>query len=507
MRGFGPPAQGPAPFKVGDKVEFSQGPETIEAVVTAVNSTSGLVTIRYTFMGQELENQRPASWLRPRSTGGFARPGTAPRPEPAGAPLHVWTDSTGQHKTEAQFLELLADGQLRLKKPDGTVVKLPLAKLSEADQQYAQQLAKGGGEDPFGNAETKPAGDRGEPKAVTSADWSQVRLVVVDPSAPQRLAPDAATAPPLGTLRPIALQPPPGGGLEAGFFEFVSGLLLDATQRQILVVHGDRNPGGARPSRVERCDLREAKSLGSITLATAKVPRDLSPDGQLLVCLPNWVSPNGADQVEVWRLDRAGAEPVISWSTKQSTDGPPEPVDGALFLTPERLLTSAGWNGKLVVWDVKTARALYTLQGRGQCRPALSANRKQLAVTVDTGVFVLDPATGDTLAKVSAEPDYRSTIAFRADGRQLAVCSSERLRIFSLEQGGLVREIWFPSAMGGGSLDWIGADYVLVDRAYPRWTLTKSLADQGLARGTLDSSLPFGDAWRYFLCHQPASAG
>ena len=41
----------------------------------------------------------------------------------------------------------------------------------------------------------------------------------------------------------------------------------------------------------------------------------------------------------------------------------------------------------------------------------------------------------------------------------------------------------------------------------PRWTLTKSLADQGLARGTLDSSLPFGDAWRYFLCHQPASAG
>jgi len=38
-----------------------------------------------------------------------------------------------------------------------------------------------------------------------------------------------------------------------------------------------------------------------------------------------------------------------------------------------------------------------------------------------------------------------------------------------------------------------------------RQTHTNSLTDQGLARGTLDSSLPFDDAWRYFPCHQSAS--
>ena len=32
-------------------------------------------------------------------------------------------------------------------------------------------------------------------------------------------------------------------------------------------------------------------------------------------------------------------------------------------------------------------------------------------------------------------------------------------------------------------------------------THTKLLTDQGLATGTRDSSLPFGDAWRYFPCH------
>ena len=38
------------------------------------------------------------------------------------------------------------------------------------------------------------------------------------------------------------------------------------------------------------------------------------------------------------------------------------------------------------------------------------------------------------------------------------------------------------------------------------WTQANSLTGQGLATGTRDSSLPFGDAWRYFPCHQSASA-
>ena len=48
-------------------------------------------------------------------------------------PLRVWTDSTGKHTVEAEFVEL-KDGRVRLKKEDGKIITIPIDKLSEVDQ-------------------------------------------------------------------------------------------------------------------------------------------------------------------------------------------------------------------------------------------------------------------------------------------------------------------------------------------------------------------------------------
>jgi hypothetical protein len=58
----------------------------------------------------------------------------------AGAEVRIWTDSTGKHTIEAEFVGL-ADGNVTLKKADGKETILPLAKLSEADQEIASKLA------------------------------------------------------------------------------------------------------------------------------------------------------------------------------------------------------------------------------------------------------------------------------------------------------------------------------------------------------------------------------
>jgi hypothetical protein len=52
--------------------------------------------------------------------------------------FRTWTDSTGKHKTEAQFIDL-KDGNVRLKmRVSGAVIAVPLEKLSNADQAFVK---------------------------------------------------------------------------------------------------------------------------------------------------------------------------------------------------------------------------------------------------------------------------------------------------------------------------------------------------------------------------------
>ena len=50
----------------------------------------------------------------------------------------TWTDSSGTHKIEGEFVTL-TDGKVDIRSDDGTVVHVPLEKLSEPDQKYVQK--------------------------------------------------------------------------------------------------------------------------------------------------------------------------------------------------------------------------------------------------------------------------------------------------------------------------------------------------------------------------------
>jgi hypothetical protein len=57
-----------------------------------------------------------------------------PEPEPE-TTFRTWTDSTGEHKVEAEFVSATM-GQVKLRKADGSEVVLPMERLSEADQEW-----------------------------------------------------------------------------------------------------------------------------------------------------------------------------------------------------------------------------------------------------------------------------------------------------------------------------------------------------------------------------------
>ena len=87
----------------------------------------------------------PRHWVRsmgaassPAATASSpAPPATRTTPAPAS---RTWTDSSGKFKIDAKFISL-ADGQVTLEKPDGVQLRMPLDKLSAADQKFVTEQA------------------------------------------------------------------------------------------------------------------------------------------------------------------------------------------------------------------------------------------------------------------------------------------------------------------------------------------------------------------------------
>jgi hypothetical protein len=59
-----------------------------------------------------------------------------------------WTDGTGQFKIEAEFVAVSGD-KVRLKKPDGSLVEVPLERLSDSDRRFVEAQRASKATDPF----------------------------------------------------------------------------------------------------------------------------------------------------------------------------------------------------------------------------------------------------------------------------------------------------------------------------------------------------------------------
>jgi len=73
------------------------------------------------------------------------------------ARARTWTDVTGQHKREAEFVGITAQGKVKLKTPDGATTCVPLSAFSAADRRYIANRLKG--DDAQAPDKAKPAAD------------------------------------------------------------------------------------------------------------------------------------------------------------------------------------------------------------------------------------------------------------------------------------------------------------------------------------------------------------
>ena len=68
----------------------------------------------------------------------------------------TWTDNTGTYSVEAELVEVQGD-KVVLRKVSGSVITVPVARLSETDRRYLQSLAEPGSQSTSGDERVYPA--------------------------------------------------------------------------------------------------------------------------------------------------------------------------------------------------------------------------------------------------------------------------------------------------------------------------------------------------------------
>jgi len=447
-------------FAPGDKVQVKMGRDPSPGEVIKLNQ-NGWVTVRVTRMGRQIEMTLPPS--RIQKMGGAtpktpaAKPGANPfAPTAKANPLagmHTWTDSTGQYKTEAEFVEF-KDGRVHLKKADGSPVAIPLDRLSPADQQLVR-------------SSTQPSPATKQPAAagvgsgeLVAADWSAAKNIML--SAPQVWSLTAnPPAEPTQALAqtPIALAPPAGG---KGFFETVSCLGFDRLRGQAFLSRVNKPPGGSEAIWLERCDLISGRSLGVAEMPSDVRLLDVDATGQRMLARSEAFGFGKKGRLDLWDVSGTAPQQLMSWEPYGSAENTKKDVSFAAFVDASHVITVGG--GKLALWALPEARALYTLKVNSQ--PAVNEGGKYLAVSTEEGMFVLDAMTGTTLGRLAGDTGAFMKFSFRPDGLRLAMhCHGGRLQIWDCEKGERIREIFLHGIHSADQMHWVSDEHILLGRS------------------------------------------
>lgn len=148
-RNFVPPPTGTKPgyevtstnqVKAGDKIHIFWSSTWYRGVV--LGTDYGLIKVHYDNEPDHWDELASLQRVRavsstgassPAPTPSLPTPSPPPLPEAPPAEMRTWTDSTGKFKLDAKLIAV-ENGNVKLERPDGKIVTMPLDKLSPADQ-------------------------------------------------------------------------------------------------------------------------------------------------------------------------------------------------------------------------------------------------------------------------------------------------------------------------------------------------------------------------------------
>jgi hypothetical protein len=415
---------------------------------------------------------------------------------PAAEDVRTWSDSMGKIVARARFVAL-DGGKVTLRKEDGDTFETPLSKLSLADQTYVREAVRKGG---TGHAPRPPLAkkegrERPEERRSGAAVSGPPRTI---PIATRRAGWSIDYKPESDFVTPKLLKPvrlPRTGPAEhrTGFALSRSGRLVATTYE-----HEGYKPNAA--TRVVLADLEKGEVVVNDAMPGLFTVLAVAEDGRLLVRKDRFASAFN-EPVEVWSMGAGGPSSVATWVPYDDQKGQLDrTVKWAVWLDSGRVLTLNG-QGRLVVWEVATRRALAVLPIAQNCTPGLSPDGRLLAFNTDKEVGIADLDQGEVLALQAAPNLTLCMFAFSADGARFACICANRLYVWELPDGKLYREIGDLTVATKYKAAFPGRDYVLLgddalinlDHRVPLWQYQG--ADAAEVAGT----------WTVFLLRDYAS--
>ena len=429
----------------------------------------------------------------------------------------IWTDKSGKHEIKAKFVDV-TDDVVRLERPNGDISRIPLEKLSDADQDYVRQ----GAQTVQPPAATPPrvqglqVGDRVEAEhfskwqlaVVTEIDfeWEQVKVriegdgqmewpmdldelrdpdtlqqpVLVKPPSPEsslhqirpnfddldRKLADGTPATHTqadprtegsGKWRPRAVRL----SGKSDFFESpVDFAIAEADPPRAMILHGNHHDESL--PRVELVDLKARKVIASGPAPSGTGQLSFSPGGTVAASFPSEIhGPDSTGRVDFWKISGGDISHWVSFVPYIQDAWPNLEPQWFAWLDERRMFT-VNREGQLILWQVDGAKALYELRLDRGVQPLLTHGRRQLVVPTTAGVQCFDANSGELQAVLGTGNFLHATLAFSPSGRQLAIAADNFIDVLDVTTGEAKRS--FPCSEAGfrDQLWWIDEDYLFV---------------------------------------------
>lgn len=370
--------------------------------------------------------------------------------------VREWSDASGSFKVKASFLG--KEGQaVKLKKSDGLVIKVPISKLSEADQKFLSEMASAPEADPFAGGVREEL-ETDEPPALTSLK---------------------------GTVKPFVPGPKKlvGGTEPIGPIEADSGkALLRYRSCQTIIAENDAykkvsrpivmNPekgvfavsiGGVQPKGSGKIYISKYGSSGnrcvldvneSVRLLDYHQPSDTA----FLVCGEDILNRGG----EIVLLKGLSDKPIVMG--RYSLPGIKDPgfkptVEWASFINESVAVFSL--NDSIHVADFNKSKGTYHIPGLiYHNHSALSPNGKYLAVPASGVVAIVDTLSGDTLGTISLSTTLTPELTFDPSGSKIALEYGRFLDVWNLKEGKFEARVGVAGSVGD-VIGWVKKDLIL----------------------------------------------
>ncbi len=529
-------------LKPGQKLEYQQSHDewiTVEYV--------GKGPTNFTLMIKRPPFNRPVStpidWLRlPASgvrenlnagtdTSDAKNPFATEAERKKASKSRIWSDTSGKFKIEAT-LARVEEGKVVLTRADnGNEITVPLEKLSEVDRKFVaasqpvppepsatqsknQQpgdaktaakvaIAKGASQDDSNKA-TK------EEIEIAPTDFSSAPMIDLTVEKPWTYKPDPA--PPDEKLKPVVIPL-----LKWDTSERPQRLLLLPKEKKAFVVTHDL--WSDQPVvHVQACNLQTAKAEASAEFGVGVVPREISPDGALV--LAGTQTRDFTADLGVLRIySRAGLKVSLlcAWRPYPiPTDEHPKAMrEGtksvwASFNDDRHLLTCDD-HGTMVMWEVPALKSIWMAHSDANAKPTISAGRKYVVARLANKMVFVKADSGEIAGSLDTGPTslWGESLDFNNEGTRLAASHGWQLRVWDLHGPQLMHDfqIQLPEGPNGsyrglGRPAWLSDKYLMLgqmlidlERRIPVWENTDWRAevmkiDDGLAWVIADANRP-----------------